>query len=157
MTSWQGLCDAVPELAEVVRTRFDAHKHKTMATLRVDGSPRISGIEVPIFGGQVWIAGMTGSVKLADLRRDPRVALHSASEDPDVWTGDAKLAGRAIEVTADDERARFADGIGGGPPDFELFSLDIGEAVTVALAPSHDHLVIESWTPERGYRRVERR
>jgi hypothetical protein len=35
-----------PEFAERVRRLFDARKHKTIATLRSDGAPRISGIEL---------------------------------------------------------------------------------------------------------------
>ena len=34
---------AAPELALAVQRSFDAHIHKTLATLRADGSPRISG------------------------------------------------------------------------------------------------------------------
>ena len=32
------------------RGRFDVRKHKTLATVRSDGSPRISGIEVEFAG-----------------------------------------------------------------------------------------------------------
>jgi hypothetical protein len=99
MATWQEFTEQAPELAARALERFEAHRHKTMATIRADGSPRISGTEVPIHGGQVWLGGMTGNRRFADLRRDPRVAIHSGSEDPEVWTGDAKLSGRAVEVT----------------------------------------------------------
>src|SRR5207247_4178575 len=86
-----------------VRALFDAHRHKTMATLRRDGSPRISGIEVEFSDGEVFLGMMPGSVKALDVLRDPRLALHSASDDPPEddpgrWPGDAKIAGRAVEV-----------------------------------------------------------
>jgi hypothetical protein len=45
MATWDEITTAAPDLADAVRQRFDAHKHKTLATLRGDGSPRISGIE----------------------------------------------------------------------------------------------------------------
>jgi len=45
MTAWREFEAAEPEFARRVRAPFDAHKHKTIATLRADGSPRISGIE----------------------------------------------------------------------------------------------------------------
>jgi hypothetical protein len=158
MTAWRTFAEEVPQLAASVRERFDAHKHKTMATLRADGSPRISGTEITIVGGELWIAGMPGSVKLADLRRDPRVAIHSASEDPEVWTGDAKVAGRAVEVTDEQDKQAFSEAVGGTPGGgYDLFRLDLDEAVVVRLARSRDHLVIESWHPDRGHRRIERR
>ena len=43
MPSWSEFEAAAPELAARVRVRLDAHVHKTLATLRADGSPRISG------------------------------------------------------------------------------------------------------------------
>jgi hypothetical protein len=45
MTRWQDFEQAAPEFAYRVRALFDARRHKTMATVRADGSPRISGIE----------------------------------------------------------------------------------------------------------------
>jgi hypothetical protein len=41
-----------PELAALARRFLDAHVHKTLATLRRDGSPRISGTEVVFAGGK---------------------------------------------------------------------------------------------------------
>src|SRR5690348_16094396 len=46
VTAWRDVEQAEPEFARRVRALFDAHRHKTMATLRADGAPRISGIEV---------------------------------------------------------------------------------------------------------------
>ena len=46
---------------------------------------------------------MSGSVKLLDVRRDPRIAVHSPTieppaRDPGAAPGDAKLAGTAVET-----------------------------------------------------------
>ena len=102
MANWRGIEEAAPELAARARSAFDAHRHKVLATLRRDGSPRISGIEATFEDGELWLGMMPGSRKALDLRRDPRLALHSASvdppDDPTTWSGDAKLAGRAVEV-----------------------------------------------------------
>jgi hypothetical protein len=93
-----------PELAGAVREIFDAHRHKTLATLRADGAPRISGQEVGFVDGELWLGMMPGSRKAVDLQRDPRFALHSASVDPPAgdpaaWRGDAKLSGLAVQIT----------------------------------------------------------
>lgn len=149
MATWKDVESAAPELAARARTILDAHKHKTIATLRADGSPRISGIEVQVAGGDLTFGSMPGALKGADLRRDPRFALHSASVDPPedqaAWVGDAKVAGRAELVGPLD-----------GPAPGDLFRADVHEVVVTGLNADATMLVIESWTPARGLRRVER-
>ena len=147
-----------PEFAARVRAAFDAHRHKVLATLRPDGSPRVSGIEMSFVGGEPWLAGMPESVKFRDLRRDPRFALHSGSAEPDVWGGNAKLSGRAVEVTATAERAAFAKdaGVPMKPTDFDLFRVDLDQVVLVALNDEKNALVIASWRPGKGLTRAQR-
>src|SRR3954467_3638910 len=82
VTKWQDLERVEPEFARRVQALFDAHKHKTLATVRADGSPRISGIEAVFLDGQLVFGSMAKARKGADLRRDPRFALHSATIDP---------------------------------------------------------------------------
>ena len=93
MATWNTFATEAPALAATVRTRLDAHVHKTLATVRGDGSPRISGTETELAEGDLWIGSMWQARKALDLRRDPRFALHSGSDDPPGWEGDAKLAG----------------------------------------------------------------
>ena len=158
MATWQEFSEQAPELAARAFERFQAHRHKTMATIRADGSPRISGTEVPIQQGEVWLGGMTGNRRFADLRRDPRVAIHSGSEDPDVWTGDAKLAGRAVEVTDEAGMAAFRGDAQEVPPgDFELFRIDLSEVSVVRLSEARDHLIIDIWREGEPVRTFERR
>jgi len=130
----------------------------TMATIRADGSPRISGTEVDLRGGEVYLGGMPGNRRFADLRRDPRVAIHSGSDEPDVWTGDAKLSGTAVEITDPAALDAFRDDAGEVPPGaFELFRIDLTEASLVGLSPDRDHLLIDIWRQGHAVRRVVRR
>ena len=146
MAKWSEIEREAPELASRARELFEAHRHKTVATIRKDGSPRISGTEVEFTDdGDVRIGMMPGSLKLRDVQRDPRVAIHSGSLDPDddnpsAWPGDAKFAGT---VSPDDSATKT------GPPG-NYFSVDLTELVTTRVAESGDHLVIESWHPGRG-------
>jgi Pyridoxamine 5'-phosphate oxidase len=159
---WTDLERAEPAFAERVRSRFDAQKHKLIATLRADGSPRLSGIEVTFRDGDVWLGMMPNSWKGSDLRRDPRLALHTSSpdpsdDDPGGWIGDAKLDGRAVEVTDPAEIARFVDAQEQMPPgSFDLFRVEIDRVVTVRVGEPADHLEIETWTPERGLWQTKR-
>ena len=150
MPSWNEFEAAAPELAEQVRRRLDAHTHKTIATVRRDGSPRISGIETTFRDGELWIGSMWQARKARDLQRDPRFALHSGSDEPSEWQGDAKLAGVAEEIT-EPERA-----VEGDDPS-HLFRLDLREVSTVALNEKRDAIVIHVWTPDRGMRTIERK
>jgi hypothetical protein len=121
--------------------------------LRRDGAPRISGSELQFADGEVTLGMMSGSMKLLDVRRDPRVALHSPTIEPpkddmSAWPGDAKLAGMLVETTPS-----------AGAPDKGAgsFKLDITQVVLTYVGTPADHLVIESWHPGRGWQRRTRR
>jgi hypothetical protein len=122
-----------------------------MASLRRDGSPRISGVETEFADGEVLVGMMPGSVKLADVLRDPRMALHGPTEDPPEgapggWAGEAKMSGRAVEVAFPDSP------VAGG----RRFRLDIEEVVLTHLNPAGDRVVVESWHPGRGRHELAR-
>lgn len=161
MTSWNDVSQAVPDLAERVQRCFDSHTHKTIATLRRDGAPRISGIEVEFRNGEVTLGMMPASLKAQDVRRDNRVAFHSASPDPDdrddagEWPGDAKIAGRAVQLT---DPATFGYSPEDVPPEGALFfRIDVTEIVHNRLGGDPpDHMVIDFWTPGAGRRQVKR-
>jgi Pyridoxamine 5'-phosphate oxidase len=155
MARWSEIEQAEPELVALARQLLDAGAHKTLATLRRDGSPRISGTEMEIRDGDLWFGGMWRSVKALDLQRDPRFALHGPSSSPPDWRGDAKLAGRAEEVTDPEVVARMTGGASAEPS--HLFRADITELSVVRLNEAGDALVIQSWHEGRGTSRVERR
>ncbi len=156
MARWADIAGAEPEFAARVQALFDAHKHKVLATLRKDGSPRVSGIEVTFSDGDVWIGSMPGSRKAADLARDPRLALHCTSEDPPpdpaIWAGDAKLSGRAVEVH---DRERLKSMGEGGDGSGVLYRIDITEAVLTGLGEPPDHLIVQVWAPGGGLRHLK--
>jgi hypothetical protein len=156
MPSWSEIEAEAPELAAAARRFLEARKHKTIATLRRDGSPRISGTEATFHDGELWWGSMSSAVKARDLQRDPRFALHSGSADPPGWEGDAKVAGRAEELTGT-RRADVMKSMGWDhESDSHLFRADIAELAVVELNDERTKLIIRSWAPERGLRRVER-
>ena len=150
MATWSDILGDAPEFATRLQALFDAGTNKTIATLRRDGAPRISGTELLFDGDEVTLGMMPHSMKLLDVQRDPRVAIHSPTleppkDDPSAWPGDAKLAGtlRAIDPPAE-----------GAFPGAGYFALDIVEAALTSV--SGDLLIIESWHPDRGWERRER-
>ena len=124
-----------PGLAADVRAAFAVGKHCTMATVRADGAPRISGTEVELIDGQVFIGTPDDARKALDLRRDPRVAIHSPTRDPvgDEWAGEAKFSGVAVEVSPG------------------RFRIDVTSVVYTGLTDeTPPRLRIRLWRPARG-------
>jgi hypothetical protein len=150
MASWQEIEKEHPEFAAKVKARFESGTNKTIATLRRDGSPRISGTELAFTDGEMTFGSMGASMKLLDIRRDPRIAIHSPTleppaDHPEQWPGDAKLAGTAVEIPAREEH-----------PGAGFFRVDIREVSLTYVGDPADHLVIESWDAVHGYRRRTR-
>ena len=158
MARWYEIVESAPDFAAKVRDHLDARVHKAIATVRADGSPRISGIEAFFADDDLWFGSMPNARKALDLRRDPRFALHSGSVDPPEWEGDAKLTGRAEEVTDADRRLAVfrSRGTDSPPSGSHLFRAEIHEVVLVRLNEARDRLVIELWRPGRELRRIER-
>jgi hypothetical protein len=142
MASWADFERAEPALAEAVRATFAVRKHATMATIRRDGSPRISGTEVDFRDdGHVYLGMMVGARRAGDLRRDPRMALHSPTvdtpeDDPTTWLGEGKIDAVASEV------------------DDHLFRLDIHRVVLTRVV--NGGLEVSTWLPGRGLGVVRR-
>jgi len=156
MAAWREIEQTEPEFAARVQRLFDAGRHKTIATLRADGSPRISGIECEFVDGELRFGSMDHSRKGADLERDPRFALHGPTVHPEEgkeqeWPGEAKIAGRAVPA------GRVATAEPGQDEAGAMFVADISEVAITYLDPGATMLVIEWWTAERGLERVERR
>ena len=150
VASWRDLEREEPDFAATVRALFDARTHKTLATLRADGSPRISGIEVEFKDGELVFGSMPDARKGADLARDPRFALHGPTVDPPegrpaAWPGEAKVAGRAVLVGD-------VDGEASG----QSFRADLDEVVLTSLTDAGDRLLIQVWRPGVPLRRIER-
>jgi len=147
MATWGEFVQAEPEFAAKVKELFDAGRHKTIATVRADGSPRISGIECGIADGQLTMGSMGNARKGADLKRDPRFALHGPTFHPvegkeGEWPGEVKVAGT---VTLTDSS-----------PEADSFVADITEVAFTHLNAEATRLVVEWWTPAKGYQRIER-
>ncbi|HWU05960.1 MAG TPA: pyridoxamine 5'-phosphate oxidase family protein [Streptomyces sp.] len=152
--SWQDFRTAEPAFADTVRTRFQQYRHHVLATLRVDGSPRVTGLEADFRMDALWLGMMPGSRKALDLRRDPRFALHAnPGPDAEMADGDVRVSGRAVEITDPAVLARFVEEA--APPEpFLLFRADPAEVVRTGL--DGDDIVVQVWRPGHPLRTLRR-
>ncbi|MEU7277777.1 pyridoxamine 5'-phosphate oxidase family protein [Streptomyces sp. NPDC045431] len=147
---WSEFQAAEPDFAATVRRRFDPYKHHVLGTLRKDGFPRLSGLEVTFGRGELWLGMMPGSRKARDLLRDPRFAVYAnPGSGTDMGGGDVRIGGRAVEVTDPDTLAWFADEVG-VPQPFHLFRAELTEVVRTTV--EGEALVLRIWRPGEALR-----
>ncbi len=154
--AWGDVAASEPELAASAWARFDATKHHVLATLRADGSPRVSGSEVILHDGVLALGSMFRAVKAEDLRRDGRFALHSNPGDGSMEGGDAKISGVAVEIGGELAAAIAAELPQEVPEPFHLFRLDVAQVVLSEVDHERNCMVIRSWWPSRGLVVAER-
>jgi hypothetical protein len=159
MATWAEFAAEQPDMAAFVQGRFAADRHALIATLRKDGSPRISGVEPDFARGELWAGMMFDSLKSKDLRRDPRFALHCMSTTASMTeAGDAKISGTAEFWTDKTDYLKdLYDRTGWMPEggELDLFRFDVTEVVQLTV--EGDGMVVLSWHEGRGTRRVEKK
>jgi len=167
MASFSDVQNVEPDLADRARAILTSTTNAVLGTIRRDGSPRLSGADPYFHDGQLRIWSMPRARKGEDLRRDPRLALHSIPWDSrqlrdgatDVGAADAKVSGTATATTDPGEvsafRAWLTSERGFEPPeDWDLFTIDI-DALTVISADS-GQLVIDRWSITDGRQTIRR-
>ncbi|NGO12265.1 pyridoxamine 5'-phosphate oxidase family protein [Streptomyces sp. HC44] len=154
--NWAAFTTAEPDLAKTAEERFGAFTHHILATLRKDGSPRTSGLEVRFLNGELWLGMMPNSLKALDLRRDPRFAIQAnPGSGTEMAGGDVRISGRAIEVTDPETVALYTQEV--EPPEpFHLFRTELTEVVRTYVEDD-TYLVVEIWKPGEPLRKIKRK
>ncbi|MFF4210567.1 pyridoxamine 5'-phosphate oxidase family protein [Streptomyces sp. NPDC001796] len=153
--NWAAFAEAEPALARTVEERFGSFTHHVLATLRRDGSPRTTGLEVRFLNGELWLGMMPKSLKALDLRRDPRFALQ-ANPGPGTGMGggDVRISGRAVEVEDDSAKGAYVKEV--EPPEpFHLFRTELTEVVRTCVEDD-TYLVVQVWRPGEPVRTLKR-
>jgi hypothetical protein len=151
---WSEFAAACPELATLGEERFGRHELMLLGTLRKNGWPRISPVELDFVDGELLVGMMWRSPKALDLLRDPRFVAHS------VVTNRSGEYGRAGEVEDPDRRAAYRAAIKAridwepAEPNYHLFALGVESAGFVIFGDERYSL---AWDPARGLRRSEQR
>ena len=136
-----------PKLAEIGRRRLGEPGVVLVATIRSDGSPRLSPIE-PLFWDQdLWLSMLWGSRKAADLLRDPRILVHNTVRSREGTDGEYKVRGLAVPELDLGVQHRYADvvkaqiGWDPVPGEFHLFRVDIDDVTFIRYENPGDQFV----------------
>jgi hypothetical protein len=156
---WEELVRGEPRLAAVAHDRLIKPGVLLVASIRRDGTPRLSPVEPLIFEGNLWLSMMWQSRKALDLLRDDRILIHSIITTREGSDGEVKLRGHAVEIVDRDVRAGYCAAVstlGWRPeePWFHLFRIDIEDLTFIRYAPSGDQYVVQ-WPARTEFVRHE--
>jgi hypothetical protein len=167
MASFADVERVAPDLADRVRAILTSTTNAVLGTIRRDGAPRLSGADAYFHDGQLRIWSMPGARKGEDLRRDPRVAVHSIPWDSrrlrdgaaDVGDADAKVSGTAVLTTDTGDLSAFRVWLqsarGFEPPEnWDLFTIDIDALTVISL--DGGQLVIDRWSTTDSRQTIRR-
>jgi hypothetical protein len=154
---WHELADRQPRLVEVARARLLEPGVVLVATVRKDGTPRLSPVEPFVLDGDLLLSMLWGSFKARDLQRDPRVLVHSIVTGREGAEGELKLRGSAVEERDPSRQRRYADAVSvslGWQPEpgrFHLFSLDISDVTFIRYDEPTGDQFVATWPPAREF------
>ena len=146
MITYADFAAAAPSIATPIRDRLEHAGLTMLATIRLDGSPRISPVEVTFLDDRLYFGSMPGARKAADLDRDPRCALITPLADKRDMGGEGKLFAEAHLVTdlAEAERVIRANADGNEIDPDALLGSPVYEVLVGAAA--WQHVEQEAWT-----------
>jgi hypothetical protein len=154
---WPEMQSGQPRLAALGRQRLLEPGVVLVATIRGDGTPRISPVEPLVMDGDLWLSMMWQSRKAADLLRDPRVLVHSVITGRDGSEGEFKIRGIAAAVQDPAVQARYAREVAGrlgrnpDPGPFHLFAVSIGEVAFIRYDDDTGDQHVAMWPPVREF------
>jgi hypothetical protein len=156
---WADFQSAAPELAAQGRELIDRFGFVLVGTIRRDGTPRISPVEVRVVQGHLMLVMIRGTHKVGDVLRDPRLVLNTPVFDPADPGCELKLRGRAVAVEDRGllEAAAEATEAASGwrpPADWHFFSVEVEDVALMEW--DRGALAMTRWVVERGLERTTR-
>ena len=160
---WKDLKLRAPELAKDSELSFQKNGLALIGTIRRDGSPRISPVEVFLLPEDIMFGMMKNSRKALDLLRDSRCTLHNTVSDPNGSEVECKMYGRAIagqEGMKERYRSAYASRWGRDPPQSfpaYVFSMDLDKLALIRYDTERNLMHVKKWTKEGGSREYSRK
>jgi hypothetical protein len=154
---WSEIERHQPGLAALGRQRLLDPGVVLVATIRRDGTPRLSPVEPFVMDGALWLSMMWQSAKATDLLRDARVLVHSVITNRDGSEGEFKIRGtvRAENDTAVQHRyaQAVAQSLGWDVQvgRVHLFEVNAEHLTYIRYDPVTDHQHVAMWPPAREF------
>lgn len=154
---WSDMESSQPRLAALARKRLTGPGVVLVATIRRDGTPRLSPVEPLLLDGDLWLSMMWQSRKARDLLRDPRILVHSVIASRDGADGELKLRGTARAENDPAVQRRYAGivaaSLGWSPEPgwFHLFAVDIASVTFISYDEATGDQHVAMWPPGREF------
>ncbi|MGO8960773.1 MAG: pyridoxamine 5'-phosphate oxidase family protein [Streptosporangiaceae bacterium] len=154
---WSEMEHLQPGLAELGRRRLLDPAVVLVATIRSDGTPRVSPVEPFLLDGDLWLSMMWQSKKAADLMRDPRILVHSVIVSRDGGAGEFKIRGIAGAEHDPGIQRRYADAVASGvgwspePGRFHLFAVGIEHVTFIRYDDASGDQHVAMWPPPEEF------
>jgi hypothetical protein len=154
---WENIEHSQHRLAGVGRQRLIDPGVVLVATIRRDGTARISPVEPLVLDGDLWLSMMWQSAKARDLLRDPRVLVHSIVTSREGAAGEFKVRGTARAENNPAMQRRYADTVSGTlgwspqPGQFHLFAVDIDQVSFISYDTASGDQHVAMWPPGREF------
>lgn len=152
---WSDLEHKEPRLADLGREKLLGPGVVLVATIRRDGTPRVSPVEPFLLSGDLWLSMLLGSAKAKDLIRDPRVLVHSVVTRRDGGEGEFKVRGTVREETDPGVQASYAAAVADDlgwrpiPGQFHLFAVGVDDVTFVRYESATGDQFLTRW-PKGG-------
>jgi pyridoxamine 5'-phosphate oxidase-like protein len=155
---WSDIERTQPHLARLAQERLINPGVVLVATIRRDGTPRLSPVEPYVLDGELWLSMMWQSAKARDLLRDPRILVHSVITSRDGAEGEFKIRGTARLEDDQAVQRRYADAVAASlgwnpqPGRFHLFAVTISQVTFISYDPGgsgDQHVAM--WPPGREF------
>ena len=150
---WEDIEAEQPRLAELGRTRLGNPGVVLVATIRRDGTPRLSPVEPLFWRGDLWLSMMWGSLKARDLSRDPRILVHSIVAGREGDEGEFKIRGKAVPEDDEETQKGYAETVAAvldwnpEPGRFHLFWIDIEQIAFIRYDAETADQYVTTWPP----------
>jgi hypothetical protein len=154
---WSQLAADEPRLAELGRRRLEEPGVVLVATIRRDGTPRLSPVEPLLWERDLWLSMMSGSLKSVDIARDSRVLVHSIVTAREGTLGEYKVRGRAVAEPATALQEAYAQEVSAQlgwepvPGRFHLFRIDIDDVTFIRYDDSTGDQFVTRWPSKREF------
>jgi hypothetical protein len=154
---WADLVREQPRLAALGATKLIEPGVVLVATIRSDGTPRLSANEPLLFEGDLVLSMLWGSTKAQDLLRDGRILVHSIVTSRSGGPGEFKIRGCAILETDRERHERYAETVAGTlgwrpvPGRFHLFAVAIEHVAFVRYDDASGDQYTAMWPPAREF------